>query len=236
MLLPLLFLFCLVGPSEASYWFRRSGGALLGAPIDSDDNVVTEVTGDAVVADVLTVDVVDAKLEALKAELEEKINRLDMLIKFYNPGWGWTPSRECGIDCPYNVDVTQYQAVQWQVDTQYMDGIFDLEFVDEKGWWYGNMDFYDSHMWLRGCGWVEYITAAPLPKNGTIRTWAYSKTGTGFQLWCERTLLVDFTYTEGRCMDVWGGSTIGFFFETQPQGVHLLQHGGDMFWWDNQGE
>ena len=47
--------------------------------------VSAELTED-VVADVLTVDVVDAKLEGLKVELEEKINRLDMLIKFYNPG------------------------------------------------------------------------------------------------------------------------------------------------------
>nr|AFK75467.1 putative secretory peptide-57 [Pleurobrachia bachei] len=57
---------------------------------------------------------------------------------FVNPGLegrGWKPSRDCGIDCPYNVDLTQYQAVQWQVDiTQYKDRVFsfNLDFVSKK--------------------------------------------------------------------------------------------------------
>ena len=53
-------------------------------------------------------------------------------------------------------------------------------------------------MWLRGCGWLKYQTHAQQPaNNGTLRTWSFAKSDTGFKLYAEDQLLLDYSYTEG---------------------------------------
>ena len=53
-------------------------------------------------------------------------------------------------------------------------------------------------MWLRGCGWLKYDEPAPLPaNNGTLRTWAFAKADTGFKVYAEEKLLLEYTYAEG---------------------------------------
>ena len=55
------------------------------------------------------------------------------------PEWTWTPARDCGVNCPYMINLLDFEAVQWRF-TGHFHGLFDLEFIDDKGRMYGNMD------------------------------------------------------------------------------------------------
>jgi len=171
------------------------------------------------------------EIESLKdvvSSLQQQVNSLDLLIKFYHPEWSWTPARDCGLNCPYMVNLLDFEAVQWRF-AGHFHGLFDLEFIDDKGRMHGNMDFYERHMWLKDCGWIKYENEAPLIDG--LRTWTFAKTQDGFRLYAEDQLLVDYTYETGKCADTWSGPTVGFFFETPATAVHLLQHGMDWLWW-----
>ncbi|XP_063685861.1 uncharacterized protein LOC134819704 [Bolinopsis microptera] len=169
-----------------------------------------------------------ASLTAAVNSLKSDVKALDMLIKFYNPEWSWSPARDCGLDCPYMVNLLDFAAVQWRFEGEF-HGIFDLEFIKENGQMHGNMDFYERHMWARNCGWIKYDQEAILPEG--LRTWTFAKREDGFKLYAEDQLLLNFNYTEGKCAEMWNGPTVGFFFETPATAVHLLQHGMDWLWW-----